>query len=132
MITMIQPVLADGAFAGQGPLAGLAAGLAWAAGSEALISVPCDTPVLPADVLARLLPAPRYARAGGRDHYLVASWPVAGLPLLLAQLRETDLRRVGDYSRALGAVGVEFAAEGGCFANINRPEDLDALENGVR
>ncbi|MEZ5686863.1 MAG: NTP transferase domain-containing protein, partial [Paracoccaceae bacterium] len=49
------PVLRDG-FMGEGPLAGLMAGLGWAEaqGAKALVTVAVDTPFVPADLVARL------------------------------------------------------------------------------
>jgi molybdopterin-guanine dinucleotide biosynthesis protein A len=118
-------VLPDGAYAGQGPLAGICAGLAWAADADALITVPCDTPFLPADLVPRLLPAPAFARAGGRDHFLAASWPPSAQAQLRAMLDAEGSRKVERLTRALGARAVEFEDDGRVFANINRREELD-------
>ena len=53
------PVLGDGEFAGEGPLAGVLAGLDWAAGLgvDALLTVPGDTPFIPPGWPRRSLPA---------------------------------------------------------------------------
>jgi len=118
------PVLADGEFAGQGPLAGLAAGMAWAHDADAVITVPCDTPFLPADLVARLIPAPAYAHSGGIDHFLVASWPTSSLAPLRSILREAGSLKVERFTRALAARVVEFKDDGKLFLNINRREDL--------
>jgi len=127
------PVLPDGEFAGCGPLAGIAAGLAWAHDCDALITVPCDTPYLPADLATRLLPAPAYAYAAGRDHFLVASWPITSRAPLLAILREGGSFKVERFTRALAARAVEFAGDGKQFLNINRREDLpDSSVDGLR
>jgi hypothetical protein len=55
------PVLPDGAFGGQGPLAGVLAGLDWAAaqGAEALLTVPGDTRFIPPDPCRGAGPAAR-------------------------------------------------------------------------
>jgi molybdopterin-guanine dinucleotide biosynthesis protein A len=73
------PVLPDGAFAGQGPLAGVLAGLDWAAslGADALLTVPGDTPFIPPDLAAALTPPPVCATSAGQVHHLVALWPTA-------------------------------------------------------
>src|SRR5579875_3676841 len=57
------PVLPDRAFAGEGPLAGLLAGLDWAAGqgADTLLTVPGDTPFIPSGLAAALSPAPACA-----------------------------------------------------------------------
>ena len=127
------PVLPDGEFAGYGPLAGIAAGLAWAHDADALITVPCDTPYLPADLVDRLLPAPAYARAAARDHFLVASWPPTSRAPLLSILREGGSLKVERFTRALAARAVEFEDDGKQFLNINRREDLpDSSVDGLR
>ena len=73
------PVLPDGPFAGEGPLAGVLAGLDWAASVRAvtLLTVPGDTPFIPAGLAAALTPAPACAASHGRTHHLIALWPVA-------------------------------------------------------
>ena len=49
-------VIGDGPYQGRGPLAGIAAGLA-AAGSDRVLCVPGDAPLLPPDLLQRLCTA---------------------------------------------------------------------------
>ena len=132
-----KPVLGDGPFAGQGPLAGLLAGLDWAAGlgAEELLTVPCDTPFVPVDLVARLAPAPARAASGGQPHHLVALWPVAARVALRARLHETAARGVAAFSATLGMRTVAFspvAFAGGAwdpFLNINTPEDLAAARD---
>ena len=121
------PVLTDGAFAGQGPLAGLLAGLDWAAGqgADALLSLPCDTPFIPADLAARLAPAPACAASLGRVHHLVALWPVAARDALRRLLEQPGARDVKDFAAGLGARAVAFPADPwDPFLNINTPDDL--------
>src|SRR5690349_8311684 len=57
------PVLSDGAFAGEGPLAGLLAGLDWATSldASALLTVPGDTPFIPRNLATLLAPPPACA-----------------------------------------------------------------------
>jgi molybdenum cofactor guanylyltransferase len=126
------PVLPDGDFANQGPLAGLLAGLDWAArqGAQALLSVPCDTPFIPADLAATLAPAPACAESLGRVHHLVALWPVAARLALRALLERPGPRGVARFAESLGMRTVaysEVAFPGGSwdpFLNINTPDDL--------
>src|SRR4029077_4702387 len=68
------PVLGDGAFIDQGPLAGVLAGLDWAAslGADALLTVPGDTPFIPQGLAAALAPPPACAASNDRPHYLAA------------------------------------------------------------
>ncbi len=78
------PVLEDGRHRGKGPLAGVLAGMRWAAaaGGETLLSLPVDTPFAPRDLVARLGAAPSVAASHGRTHHLVALWPVAAADAL--------------------------------------------------
>jgi molybdopterin-guanine dinucleotide biosynthesis protein A len=121
------PVLPDGAFAGEGPLAGILAGLDWAAaaGAEALLSVPGDTPFIPPDLAARLAPPPACAASDEQAHHLVALWPVAARARLRAVLAAPGSRRVRDFAAMIGmrTVPVGAAAAHG-FLNVNTPADL--------
>jgi molybdopterin-guanine dinucleotide biosynthesis protein A len=122
-----RPVLADGAFAGEGPLAGILAGLDWAAGlgCSALLSVPGDTPFIPRGLPARLAPAPACAVQGDRTHHLVALWPVAARDELRALLAAPGARAVARFAAQIGARGVPFvAAPARLFANVNTTAEL--------
>jgi molybdopterin-guanine dinucleotide biosynthesis protein A len=126
------PVLDDGEFVGAGPLAGVLAGLDWAAGQDAdvLLSLPGDTPFLPAGLLAALAPAPACAAsvgAGGttRAHVLVALWPVAARGALRAWLAAGRSRKVGAFAAEIGMREVPFAGED-AFLNVNTPAELAA------
>ncbi|MGO4852468.1 molybdenum cofactor guanylyltransferase MobA [Phaeovulum sp. W22_SRMD_FR3] len=141
------PVLADPREAqGLGPLAGVLAGLDWAAaqGAEALVTVAVDTPFLPSDLVARLQAA---ASAGGgaacasslgRMHYTCALRPVAGAAAALRAALATGTRRLrfgldaavevpfGLIGAGIGAGASQAAADP--FGNLNTPEDLAAAE----
>ena len=67
------PVLPDGTFEGEGPLAGLLAGLDWAAALHAtsLLTVPGDTPLVPSGLANALAPPPACVATGDRAHHLV-------------------------------------------------------------
>jgi molybdopterin-guanine dinucleotide biosynthesis protein A len=127
-----RPVLADGDFAGQGPLAGLLAGLQWAAslGAEALLTVPGDMPFLPAGFADRLLPAPRAVIAQDRKHHLVATWPVSCIETLRSCLETQQKRRVAAFAETIGTHYVEFPINP-CisFANINTQRQLELARN---
>jgi molybdenum cofactor guanylyltransferase len=121
------PVLPDGPFQGEGPLAGLLAGLDWAAGlgATALLSVPGDTPFLPAGLAAALDPPPAAAASGGRRHHLVALWPVAAREMLRLRLGVPGPRAVARFADAIGLRVVEFPMHlWDPFFNINTPDDL--------
>ena len=125
------PVLADGTFAGQGPLAGVLAGLRWAAGlgAETLLTVPGDTPFLPPNLAQTLAPAPACAASEGQPHYLVALWRVEAFQTLEAFLLATASRRVADFANYIGMRYVDIPKrDARWFENVNTPEDLLHLE----
>jgi molybdopterin-guanine dinucleotide biosynthesis protein A len=120
-------VLAD-THPGRGPLAGIAAGLAWAAsaGASHLASLPVDTPFAPPDLVTRLTPGPSVAVYAGRQHHLVALWPVTFLPALEAFLSQPSRYKVRDALTLAGARQVDFPAAHDPFLNINTPDDIAA------
>jgi molybdopterin-guanine dinucleotide biosynthesis protein A len=124
------PVAADATRQFQGPLAGLLAGLSWARtqGEDDLLSVACDTPFLPHDLLARLT----LARAQSGAEIAIASdhersHPVIGLwPATLVERLEGDL---ASGTRAMHRWLANFHVAEACFnarhfRNINTPTDL--------
>lgn len=129
------PVLGDGKFIGHGPLAGVLAGLDWAAqqGVTSLLTVPGDTPFVPPDLLAMLTPAPACATSGGRVHPLVALWPVSvriRLRDVLTTERGLSATRFAD---TIGMRRVVFDDSGGDpFFNVNTMQDLAAACTAAR
>ena len=121
------PVLADGAFRGEGPLAGVLAGLEWAAtlGADALLTVAGDTPFVPAGLAAALAPPPACAASNGRAHHLVALWPVGCRGDLRRLLSVPGRRDIARFAGSIGMRRVDFAvAKCDPFLNVNTPEDL--------
>jgi molybdopterin-guanine dinucleotide biosynthesis protein A len=121
------PVLPDGPFQGQGPLAGLLAALAWAAklGIPAVLTVPGDTPCLPRGLAARLAPAPACAASDGQAHHLVALWPVSCRGTLQAFLTAPGKRNVALFGQHIGMRYVDFPVQQyDWFVNVNTPDDL--------
>ncbi len=121
------PVLDDGPFAGQGPLAGVLAGLDWAhgLGAQALLTVPGDTPLIPRDLAARLSPPPACCASHGQPHHLVALWPVTARTALRAWLVDDGPRHVARFGASLGMRVVDFpVGTWDPFANANTPDDL--------
>lgn len=118
----------------QGPLAGLAAGLAAAAPCEWLVVTPCDTPFLPADLAQRLIAAAQtagaplaYAVAGGQRHPACMALRASLLPALREYLAAGE-RKVGLWQSRVGGVGAPFDDAPGAFMNLNTPEELAAAE----
>ena len=128
------PVVTDGQFAEHGPLAGILAGLEWAATTktEVLLSVPCDTPFLPKDLVPRLLPAPSCAASAGKTHHVIALWPVEIRGRLRQFLADGRSRRVRDFSALIGQRVVPFEnSPKDWFLNINTLNDLEKAKMAV-
>lgn len=122
------PVLADGVPGQPGPLAGLLAGLDWAAalGAARLLSVPGDCPFLPPDLVARLAARPGLvlAASGGRLHPVVGLWPVGLRCGLRGALAAGEARVAAFAARHPMQVAEWPAGPPDPFLNLNRPEDL--------
>ncbi len=125
------PILPD-PIPGQGPLSGVLAGLDWAAGlgAHSLLTVPGDTPLIPANLAQALMPAPAVAESAGRRHHLVALWPVSAVAPLRAWLAQPGSRSVRGFAETLPMRAVAFA--GDPFANANTPADLATLTERVQ
>lgn len=134
------PVLPDGLPDHPGPLAGVLAGLDWAAGLGvgAIVTVAADTPFFPPDLAARLAAAAGPAGlalaaspdATGRlqRHPTFGLWPVALRADLRAAL-EGGLRKVVLWTDAHGAGTAAFDADPyDPFFNVNTPEDIIEAE----
>jgi molybdopterin-guanine dinucleotide biosynthesis protein A len=127
------PVLYDAPGDADGPLAGVRAGLAWAAGigARALAVSPCDAPLLPDDLFARLIEAAGQGAAmaetrEGRQP-LCALWPVTALPAVSAALIGGAHPPTWRVLEGLGAARVHFEPPE-AFANLNTREDLAAAQ----
>jgi molybdopterin-guanine dinucleotide biosynthesis protein A len=126
------PVLPDDT--SKGPLSGILSGLNWAAplGASALVSVPCDGPFLPPDLVPRLCLAgeggwPAMATTGRDLHPTCALWPVSLIPALTDFLASDAIPRLRDFATAHGARLAAFPQ--GSFTNANTPEDLSHLQS---
>jgi len=130
------PVIADPLPDQPGPLAGILAGMLWAAahvlGCTDLVSVPCDSPFIPRDLAARLLAARDAADAElacavslGRTHPVIGLWPLRLAPSLSTALQSEGVRRVDAWTARFRVAQVPFAAAPvDPFFNANQPEDL--------
>ena len=130
------PVFSDdiGGFAG--PLAGLHAGLA-RAGHPLVVTAPCDSPFLPADLVSRLAAA---LEAEGADlavaHTFDQAHPVfclcrrEVLPHLEAFLNAGG-RKIDRWYETLKVVQVSFDDQEAAFRNINTREELGAFDAGT-
>jgi molybdopterin-guanine dinucleotide biosynthesis protein A len=121
------PVLSDGAFPGEGPLAGLLAGLDWAAslGMSDLLTAPGDMPCLPRGLAEWLAPAPCCVSSGGQRHHLVALWPVGCSAALRAMLSMPGSRSVAHFAERIGMRYAEYHVRTGSpFVNVNTSNEL--------
>lgn len=119
-------VIADETPDWAGPLAGLQAALRGAQ-NDLVMSVPCDTPFLPPDLVTRLYWALGDAEAAaavvaGRRQPAIALYRKEVLPKLDAYLAAGG-RRVNDWLNSLRLSEVEFESAAD-FANINSQEEL--------
>jgi len=132
------PVVADSVPGFAGPLAGVIAGLDWAAVERPdcpyVVSVATDAPFLPADLVARLAEGLEGAGAdlacaasGGRAHPVFGLWPVRLRDDLRQAVVEEGIRKVDLWTARYKLVTVPFADEPvDPFFNANRPADFDA------
>lgn len=134
------PVLADSLEGFAGPLAGVLAGLDWAAeqGAETIVTAAADTPFFPCDLVPRLLlaadgmthplalAATPDAKRGSARHPTFGLWPVVLRDDLRAAL-QGGLRKVVLWTQAHDGREAMFPEEA-AFFNVNTPEDLAKAE----
>jgi len=136
------PVIADSVDDHPGPLAGILAGLDWAALHQPqathVISVPGDAPFIPRDLVAKLTQAlgegAELARAHsfGRRHPVVGLWPVSIRADLRDQLVNHDIRKIDLFTADYSMAEVEFDGVPDPFFNVNTPEDRAEAERILR
>jgi molybdopterin-guanine dinucleotide biosynthesis protein A len=133
------PVISDSIAGFAGPLAGVLAGLDWAAEhvpeAELVASFATDAPFFPRDLVNRLAVALEEggfdlacAQSNGQAHPVFGLWPLS----LRGALREAlaaGMRKVDRWTARYKLVEVEFLAEPvDPFFNANRPDDLAEAE----
>lgn len=135
------PIVADTIEGFAGPLAGVLAGLRWAAvntpAARWIVSVSSDAPFLPSDLVSRLIDAVRdrgnaiaIAQSDDGLHPVIGLWPLALADDLEASLK-AGLRKVLHWTDRHGTVPVPFAPirVGGEFIdpffNANTPQELE-------
>lgn len=144
------PVLPDSIDGFPGPLAGVLAGLDWAAeqGAESIVTVAADTPFFPANLVAVLQDSaqgmahplvlaatPRgeektksMSRSGLIRHPTFGLWPVALRDDLRGALEE-GIKKVVIWTEQHGGREAMFDTDNGDpFFNVNTPDDLTAAE----
>lgn len=120
-----------------GPVAGLDASLQFAAriGAAYLMIIPCDTPLLPTDLLQRLVAGigsasaalPRHA---GQLHPASSLWRVDVATKSLPRNNSTGRRSLWGFAETLGYAAVDLPATApDPFLNINTREALAEAEH---
>ena len=116
-----------------GPLAGLHRGLS-AATHDLIATVPCDSPFLPLDLIARLYAALNeqqadlaVARTGDQPHPVFCLTKKSVLPGLTAFLQSGG-RKIDAWYAALKVTEVRFDDEAEAFSNINTLNELQILQ----
>jgi molybdopterin-guanine dinucleotide biosynthesis protein A len=134
------PVIPDATEDFAGPLAGVLAGLRWAAGAAPaarfIVTAACDTPFFPEDLVSRFVaaagsayPAIVLAMSGGQVHPVFGLWPTALADDLAAALA-SGTRKVLHWTDRHPHFMAEFPQSrfGGKaadpFFNANTPEEL--------
>jgi molybdenum cofactor guanylyltransferase len=129
------PVVPDTVPGFAGPLAGILAGLDWAAANAPqvtdVVSVPGDCPFLPPDLVPRLEQARKAAdlplacaRSGDWRHPVIGLWPVGLRGDLRTALVEDDLRKIEAWTARHGVAIADWPAVPiDPFFNVNTPED---------
>mgnify|MGYP003118149589 CR=1 FL=1 len=131
------PVVADKPQAGQGPLGGILGGLdALPEDTDWLVTFPVDCPIVPVDMVGRLLNAVQnanfkaaFASHVDRDHYLSSIWHRDAAHMIAEKLAADD-RRVRGPLQALDAPKVVFddlVSGLAPFTNINTPDELKTV-----
>jgi molybdopterin-guanine dinucleotide biosynthesis protein A len=133
-------VIADDVPDFAGPLAGILAGLDWAAENmreaESAISVAADTPFIPRNLVQRLQAARldeacdiAVAVSGGRTHPVIALWPLALRSELRRALVEKGERKIDRFTARYQVAEVSWPREPyDPFFNVNEMSDIAAAE----
>jgi molybdopterin-guanine dinucleotide biosynthesis protein A len=134
------PVIADSVADFPGPLAGILAGLDWAAAQRPdvawVLSAAADCPFLPRDLVARLDRArteqnaqAAVAASGGRAHHVIGLWSVALREELRHALVVENVRKVERWTARYTLATVTWPTEPlDPFFNVNTVEDLAEAE----
>jgi molybdopterin-guanine dinucleotide biosynthesis protein A len=134
------PVIPDRVEHYPGPLAGILAGLDWAAAQRPkpqwIVSAPGDCPFLPRDLVARLKLAMSaegaelaVAASQGRSHPVIGLWKVALRDALRDAVVVEGLRKVSEWTGRYRVAPVAWAADPfDPFFNANTIDDLAEAE----
>jgi len=122
-----------------GPLAGILAGMEWAAKHHPhagwILTAPADVPFLPLDLTVRLcghmhVPEPDVlmVRHGRRREHTIAVWSVKLAADLRRALLEEGVRRVEDFARRYDFAELAWPGAAAPFLNVNTPAEFALAE----
>ena len=118
-----------------GPLAGILAGMEWAAAHHPhagwILTAPADVPFLPLDLTVRLcghmhVPEPDVlmVRHGRRREHTIAVWSVKLAADLRRALLEEGVRRVEEFARRYVFAELVWPGGGEAFLNVHTPAEV--------
>lgn len=127
------PVIADNIPGFQGPLAGMLSCLQETE-TEFLVSIPCDSPLIPDDLVARLFrqlsddsAEISVAHNGDRMQPVFTLMQTSLAPSMQAFL-ESGERKIDWWFKQHKLAVTDFSDKPVCFSNINNPDDLGRIE----
>ncbi len=116
-----------------GPLAGIQLGLTYSQ-YEYVLSVPCDSPYLPADLAQRMMQGLIESKAeiavassDGSAHPVFCLCKKSALPNLSEYLAQGG-RKVSAWQKNMAYIEVDFSDCSDAFINLNTVEEVSALE----
>lgn len=131
--TFCLPVLQDEQANFIGPLAGFSLGLKYCK-HDYLLTVPCDSPLLPRDLAQRLMTSLlehnaeiAVASSDGNAHPVFCLCKKSVLHSLTDYIAQGE-RRVSAWQKSQRYIDVDFSDCSEAFVNLNTLEDLTALE----
>ncbi len=126
------PVLKDSDSGFIGPLAGFSLGLQHCK-HDYLLTTPCDSPLIPADLTSRLMQSLlsehadiAVAKSGGHTHPVFCLMRKSVLPSLTQYIAQGN-RKVSLWQKSLTYTEVAFDDCDDAFVNVNTFEELEAL-----
>jgi molybdenum cofactor guanylyltransferase len=131
------PVIADDYEGYNGPLAGIASCMK-VIDTEYLLTTPCDTPLLPQDLVSRMFASLEEGQAeisvadsGERLQPVFSLLKCSLLDSLLTYL-DTGERKIDRWFQQHRMVTVDFSGQPETFLNVNTPEDISQMESQQR
>ena len=121
----------------QGPLAGIYSCLEHIRQTQPsidyVVTLPTDAPFVPPQLIELLLASKDEAqiisvKSHGRTHPVIGLWPVSLCTVIHDALMIKGMRKIDAVTDPLGCHYVTFDEEPDPFLNLNRPDDLKALQ----